>query len=116
MPLRIAAVGMHRERDAVAIVMQRGIGRHAAGAGNAQRDRDCRKFTQTGLRQAFRSARRERFSRALAEACAQVVEIARFGQHMPALRIHQPQIRAQMRFDARGIEIHCAQFNTAEFL
>src|SRR3546814_3660062 len=60
---RFATVGVHVERNAVAAVVQRRVGRYAAGTGNGFGNRPVRKFRQSALRQPFRSAGGERISR-----------------------------------------------------
>ena len=116
MTQRFVAIGMHRQRHAVAVVVQRGIRRHAAGTGDGSGNRLHREIGQPALRQPFGGTRRERISRAFAEARAQVVEVARFGQHVASFRIEQAQIRAQVRIDAGNVEIDRAHFGAGQFL
>ena len=60
---------------------------------------------QSVARQSLRRARRERLPRARAEAFAQGIEIARFGQHVAAVGVEQAQVGAQVRLDRGFVEI-----------
>src|SRR3546814_8466178 len=66
----LVTVGMDVERNAVAVIVERRVRRHAAGAGYGFRDRFSRKFRHPALRQSFRSAGGERISRPCTEARA----------------------------------------------
>src|SRR3546814_7744979 len=88
--------------DLVAAVVQRRVGRYAAGTGNGFGNRLVRKFRQSALRQPFRSAGGERISRPCTEARAHFVQVARFGQHAAAVAIKQAQVGTQVRLE-RGL-------------
>ena len=92
--------------------MQRGIRRHAASTGDGNGNRLRWKIGESALCEPLGGTRRKRIGRALAEARTQVIEVARFGQHVAPFRIEQAQVRAQVRVDASTIEIDRAQLGT----
>ena len=114
--LRFGAIGMHRQRHAVGIVVQCGIRGNAAGASDGNGNRLRGKIGETALRKTFGGPHRKCVGRAFAETRAQVVEVPRFGQHDAIVDIHQPQIGAQMRIDAGGIEVDRGHVGAGEFL
>src|SRR3546814_10232488 len=95
----LVTVGMDVERNAVAVIVERRVRRHAAGAGYGFRDRFSRKFRQPALRQSFRSAGGERISRPCTEARAHFVQVARLGQHAAAVCVEQAQVGTQVRLE-----------------
>ena len=118
-PARHRAIGVHHERGAVAVVLQRRIGRHAARAGYRSGDRRVGKGNQTRLRKPGCRVRCERLRGAGAEAFAQRSEVARFGQHVRvaaplAGAIEQAQVRMQMRVDRFRCEIGRGNLNAGQ--
>src|SRR3546814_17559469 len=87
----LVTVSMDVERNAVAVIVERRVRRHAAGAGYGFRDRFSRKFRQPALRQSFRSAGGEPISRPCTEARAHFVTVARTGQPAAAGRVATAQ-------------------------
>ena len=103
------AIGKYFQRHRFVLVHQRGPRRHACVAGHAFRDGREWKIAQTIGLDTATDARGERIARALAEAFAQCIQIARFRQHLgdcsAPIGLAEPQVHAQMRLQRSLVEV-----------